>query len=224
MATGEEEVRAIWKMADAVCFDVDSTVIQEEAIDELAKFCGKGDEVAKMTKEAMRGSLSFQQAFARRLEIIRPQMNQIRDFIRMKPPRLTPGIKRLMDVLHQRSVPVYLISGGLRGVITPVALELNIPLENVYANRLKFFFNGEFAGFDENEPTSRNGGKGEVIKLLKKKHGYGNVVLIGDGATDLEASPPADAFIGYGGNVIREEVKSKAKWFVTDFKELVDAL
>lgn len=48
MATGEEEVRAIWKMADAVCFDVDSTVIQEEAIDELAKFCGKGDEVAKM--------------------------------------------------------------------------------------------------------------------------------------------------------------------------------
>jgi phosphoserine phosphatase len=48
MATGEEEVRAIWKMADAVCFDVDSTVIQEEAIDELAKFCGKGDAVANM--------------------------------------------------------------------------------------------------------------------------------------------------------------------------------
>ena len=48
MAAGEEEVRTIWKMADAVCFDVDSTVIQEEAIDELARFCGKGDEVAKM--------------------------------------------------------------------------------------------------------------------------------------------------------------------------------
>lgn len=45
------------------------------------------------TKEAMQGSISFQQAFARRLEIINPQMNQIRDFIRTKPPRLTPGIK-----------------------------------------------------------------------------------------------------------------------------------
>jgi phosphoserine phosphatase len=55
---------------------------------------------------------------------------------------------------------------------------------------------GEFAGFDENEPTSRNGGKAQVVRLLKEKHGYGNVVLIGDGATDLEASPPADAFIG----------------------------
>ena len=50
----------------------------------------------------------------------------------------------LVDVLHQRSVPVYLISGGLRGVITPVALELNIPLQNIYANRLKFFFNGKW--------------------------------------------------------------------------------
>lgn len=52
--------------------------------------------------------------------------------------------RQLVDVLHQRSVPVYLISGGLRGVITPVALELNIPLQNIYANRLKFFFNGKW--------------------------------------------------------------------------------
>ncbi|GLH02120.1 Phosphoserine phosphatase [Gryllus bimaculatus] len=223
MAT-ENDVRTIWKMADAVCFDVDSTVIQEEAIDELAKFCGKGEQVKKMTQEAMNGNMDFRESFRRRLEIIRPQMSQIRDFIKTKPPRLTPGIKKLVEALHQRSVPVYLISGGLRGIITPVALELNIPLQNIYANRLKFYFNGEFAGFDESEPTSRNGGKGEVIKMLKTKYGYSNVVLIGDGATDLEASPPAEAFIGYGGNVIREEVKSRSKWFITDFQELINAL
>ncbi|KAK7791061.1 hypothetical protein R5R35_007152 [Gryllus longicercus] len=223
MAT-ENDVRTIWKMADAVCFDVDSTVIQEEAIDELAKFCGKGEQVKKMTQEAMNGNMDFRESFRRRLEIIRPQMSQIRDFIKTKPPRLTPGIKKLVEALHQRSVPVYLISGGLMGIITPVALELNIPLQNIYANRLKFYFNGEFAGFDESEPTSRNGGKGEVIKMLKTKYGYSSVVLIGDGATDLEASPPAEAFIGYGGNVIREEVKSRSKWFITDFQELINAL
>ena len=55
---------------------------------------------------------------------------------------------------------------------------------------------GEYAGFDENEPTSKNGGKGEVVRLLKQEHGYSNVVIVGDGATDLEACPPADAFIG----------------------------
>ena len=62
--------------------------------------------------------------------------------------------------------------------------------------KINYVIVGEFAGFDENEPTSRDGGKGEVIKILKEKHGYSNVVLIGDGATDLEACPPADAFIG----------------------------
>ena len=46
--SSEEQVRVIWKQTDAVCFDVDSTVIQEEGIDELAKFCGKGEEVVKL--------------------------------------------------------------------------------------------------------------------------------------------------------------------------------
>jgi len=48
--------------------------------------------------------------------------------------------------------------------------------------------------------------------------------MIGDGMTDYDASPPADAFIGFGGNVVREEVKSKAKWYVKDFRELINAL
>lgn len=59
-----------------------------------------------------------------------------------------------------------------------------------------FIILGEYAGFDVNEPTCRSGGKSEVIKYLKQKHGYKNLVMIGDGGTDLEACPPADAFIG----------------------------
>nr|CAD7576092.1 unnamed protein product [Timema californicum] len=220
----KEEVQVLWKNADAICFDVDSTIIQDEAIDELAKFCGRGADVANITKEAMKGKINFKQAFARRLDIIQPSMSQIREFIRTRPSKLSPGIKSLVTLLHNRTTPVYLISGGLRGIITPVALELNIPLQNIYANRLKFFLNGDFAGFDESEPTCNSGGKAEVIQQLKEKHGYSTVVLVGDGATDLEACPPADAFIGYGGNVVREEVKAKAKWYVTNFKELQDAL
>ncbi|CBK19509.1 Phosphoserine phosphatase [Caenorhabditis elegans] len=51
-------------------------------------------------------------------------------------------------------------------------------------------------------------------------YNYKTVVMVGDGATDVEASPPADAFIGFGGNVIREGVKARAKWYVTDFDVL----
>lgn len=44
--------------------------------------------------------------------------------------------------------------------------------------------------------------------------------MIGDGATDLEACPPADNFVGYGGNVVRDEVRSRAQYYVTDFQQL----
>ncbi len=76
-----------------VCFDVDSTVIREEGIDELAKFCGKGHEVARLTKEAMKGSMTFQEALRLRLNIIKPSQKQIRDFLKAHPSTLSAGIK-----------------------------------------------------------------------------------------------------------------------------------
>ncbi|PIO35879.1 hypothetical protein AB205_0214930, partial [Aquarana catesbeiana] len=91
------QLKELFRKADAVCFDVDSTVIKEEGIDELAKFCGVGDAVAEMN---------------------------------------------LVHRLHQRNVQVFLISGGFQSIVEHVAAELEIPLSNVYANRLKFYFNG----------------------------------------------------------------------------------
>lgn len=62
------------------------------------------------------------------------------------------------------------------------------------------WFVGDYAGFDEKEYTSKNGGKAEVITMLKEKYGYTKLFMIGDGITDLEACPPADAFIGESKN------------------------
>ncbi|XP_037302845.1 phosphoserine phosphatase-like [Manduca sexta] len=220
----QQTVQELFRNADCVCFDVDSTVIQDEGIDELAKFCGKGEEVKRLTAEAMGGSMTFQEALKKRLDIIRPSVSQVREFVDKFPIHLTPGISQLVKELHERGVIVYLVSGGFRSLIEPVAERLNIPPSNIYANRLKFYFNGDYAGFDENEPTSRSGGKGLVVRRLKEQLGYQRLVIIGDGATDAEASPPADGFIGFGGNVVRDEVKKRASWYVTDFQELINSL
>ncbi|XP_012254978.1 phosphoserine phosphatase isoform X3 [Athalia rosae] len=219
-----DTVKALLRAADGISFDVDSTVIQEEGIDELAKFCGKGDDVAALTKQAMQGNMSFRESLGIRLNIIRPTQNQVKDFIRTHPVRLTPGIKTLVDTIQSQNKQVFLISGGFYSLIVPVAAQLNIPPENIFANKLKFYFTGEYAGFDENQPTSRSGGKCDVIKELKDKRLLKTIVHIGDGATDLEVLPPADTFIGYGGNIIREDVKARAPWFITDFNELVKVL
>jgi len=219
-----DEVKAILKKADAVCFDVDSTVIREEGIDELAKFFQKGEEVSKLTAKAMGGGMTFQESLETRLNILQPSVNQLKAFIQMNPPTLSPGVKNLVDILHSYKVPVYLISGGFRCIIQPIAAELGIPPANVYCNQLLFYFTGEYAGFDGTCPTCASGGKAVVINELKEQHGYKNVVLIGDGATDLEACPPADAFIGYGGNVVRENIRMRSKWYVTDFNEIISVL
>lgn len=55
---------------------------------------------------------------------------------------------------------------------------------------------GEYAGFDESQPTAESGGKGKVISILKEQYGFKTVVMIGDGATDLEACPPAVSVLG----------------------------
>ena len=53
---------------------------------------------------------------------------------------------------------------------------------------------------------------------------YSNIVMIGDGVTDLEARPPAKMMIGYGGVVVREKVKHNSDWFIEDWNDLIDAL
>jgi len=219
-----DDVRYVWRHCDAVCFDVDSTVCQDEAIDELAEFCGVGQQVSEVTKVAMNGGLSFREALSARLNLIQPSRQKLEAFLKQTPPRLTPGIQELIKMLHSRCVDVYLVSGGFSRIILPVAKMLNIPEENVFANVLQFNENGDYRGFDLSQPTSDSGGKKQVCGLLKHRNGYQRLVMIGDGATDMEASPPADAFIGFGGNQVRESVLKGSRWFVRHFDELRHAM
>lgn len=220
-----KEVLELWRSAEAVCFDVDSTVCIDEGIDEFAEFCGAGKAVAEWTSKAMNGSVTFQEALAARLSLINPSLAQLEDFLQ-RPPRLSPGIAELVKKLKDNKKNVYLVSGGFRQMINPIASILGIPLENIFANQMLFGSSGEFVGFDENEPTSRSGGKAVAVQQIRKAHGYKTLAMIGDGATDLEARQPggADLFICYAGVQLREGVAVKADWLVFNFKDLINSL
>jgi len=210
--------------ADAVCFDVDSTVIMEEGIDVLADYLGKGEEVAAWTKKAMEGDTKFEDALAARLGIIRPSKSDIADCLREHPLRLSPGVDVLIEKLNEKGVDVYLVSGGFRLMIEPLARDLCVSKTNIVANTILFDDDGNYEGFCANEPTSRDMGKPAAIGRLKEEHGYDIVVMVGDGATDLQAVPPADAFVGFGGVAIRDAVREKACWFVTDFEDVIEVV
>ena len=210
--------------ADCVCFDVDSTVIQEEGIDVLADYLGKGKQVAELTKRAMEGGMKFQDALDARLTLLQPSKLQIESCLRDHPFRLTKGIAELIRLLQLQQKDVYLISGGFRIMIEPIAAQLNInPQTHVMANQILFDYTGFYEGFDTNEYTSRDMGKPRAIQSIYDAHApkYRTIVMIGDGMTDAQSKPPATAFIGFGGVVVRPNVVTAADWFITDFADLI---
>ncbi|KAJ8773143.1 hypothetical protein K2173_028320 [Erythroxylum novogranatense] len=225
-ALPSKEVLDVWRTAEAVCFDVDSTVCQDEGIDELADFCGAGKAVAEWTARAMGGSVSFEEALAARLSLFKPSLSQVQDFLEKQPPKISPGIDELVKKLKAKKKDVYLISGGFRQMINPVAAILGISPKNIFANQLLFGNSGEFVGFDANEPTSKSGGKATAVQQIRKVHGYKVLVMIGDGATDLEARKPggADLFICYAGVQLRAAVAAKADWLVFNFTDMINSL
>ncbi|XP_040379768.1 phosphoserine phosphatase, chloroplastic-like [Oryza brachyantha] len=105
-----------WRDADAVCFDVDSTVCLDEGIDELANFCGAGKAAAEWTAKAMIETVPFEDALAARLSLIKPHLSQVADCLVKRPPRISHG-RNLIKKLKTNSTDVFLVSGGFRQMI-----------------------------------------------------------------------------------------------------------
>ena len=85
------------KKADAVCFDVDSTVITEEGIDVLATSLGVGDAVSKLTASAMGGTTLFQNALKARLDLIKPSIENLENIQKEHPLQFTPRLEELIE-------------------------------------------------------------------------------------------------------------------------------
>ena len=152
--------------------------------------------------------------------------NRISARVKTLEPKISPGVAELFDALRANGKTVYLVSGGFRQMIAPVAERLGVPTENIFANNILFDEAGEYESFDPTEFTSKAGGKAEAVKHIKAKFGHGTMAMVGDGATDLESRAPggADVFVGYGGVQQREAVMEGADWFVTDFDKFIEVV
>jgi phosphoserine phosphatase len=170
------------------------------------------------TQQAMNGTVKFQDALRERLQIINPSESLIQQLSQSDRLSFSPNVEKLMQE-HLQNQQIYIISGGFEEIISPLVQKFRIPSENIYANKFMFDSEGKFIGV-EDRPTARSGGKLEVMNLIREKHPNSLIAHIGDGATDLETLPVVDLFIGYGGNFVRDIVKSRAHWFISDFVEL----
>jgi len=199
---------------DVICFDCDSTLSKIEGIDELAKWAGVGDEMARLTDAAMNGELPLEAVYAKRLEVIRPDRASIEKLADLYIQEMVEGVKQVFAALVSLGKEVHIISGGLRQAILPLANILDISEHNVHAVNINFMADGSYLNFDVNSPLARSGGKHDVCKLLL--NGKQSLVMIGDGKTDMEAKQPGVTVIGFGGVCDRPVVRELADLFVFD--------
>ena len=202
-----------------VFFDCDSTLSRIEGVDEMARFRGASvlAEIEAMTRRAMEGEIGLDAIFGKRLELVRPSREETAAIGELYVKTIEPAARATVDRLKAEGWETGILSGGYRQAIQPLADHLGIGL--IEAVDLFFHPNGTFAGHDRDYPTTRNGGKPEIVRRWKERHG-GPVVMVGDGISDLETKGVADRFIGYGGFVVRGAVRDGADRFAMSLEEI----
>ena len=175
-------------------FDMDSTLIQGEVIDELAKMAGVGDEVSKITEGAMRGDYGFDESFTRRVGLLKGlPAEQVYSLLDKIP--LSPGAERLMRTLRLLGYKTAILSGGFNFFARNLQQRLGI--DYVHSNELEIV-DGKVTG--RVIPPIVNGDrKAALLKEIAHKEGISleQVVAVGDGANDIPMISLAGMGIAY---------------------------
>lgn len=196
---------------DVICFDCDSTLTVLEGIDELAVQAGCADKIVPLTTAAMDGSLTIDQVYAKRLELIRPGKAAL-DWVGGRYiAELVPGAAETITKLKASGKEIHVISGGLYQPVLAIAQALGVAAANVHAVKVKLAADGSYGGFDEESPLARKGGKAIVVRAIARGR---PIALVGDGVTDLEARQGGAAVIGFGGVATRPAVVAGADVFI----------
>jgi len=163
-------------------FDMDSTLIEGEVIDELAKLAGVGDQVVKITESAMRGEIEFQESFRRRVALLRglPEI-QVRELLHTIP--LVQGAEQLIATLKMLGYKTAILSGGF--TFFARHLQTRLGIDYVFANDLDIA-DGVVSGMVRT-PIVDGARKAELLREIAQQENISldQVVAVGDGANDL---------------------------------------
>ena len=171
------------RMRRLICFDMDSTLIQTECIDELAMRAGVGDQVKAITEQAMRGEIDFRESFTRRVALLKGlDVSVMKDIAENLP--ITEGVDRLMTILKTCGYKIAILSGGF--TYFGEYLQRRYGIDYVYANELEIDADGKLTGRYVGEIVDGRR-KAELLKLIAQveKVNLAQTIAVGDGANDL---------------------------------------
>ena len=170
------------RMRRLICFDMDSTLIQTECIDELAEKAGVGEQVRAITESAMRGEIDFKESFAKRVALLKGlDVNVMKEIAENMP--ITEGVERLMFVLKRYGYKIAILSGGF--TFFGEYLQKKFDIDYVYANELEVE-DGKLTGRYLGDVVDGKR-KAELLRLIAQveKVDIAQTIAVGDGANDL---------------------------------------
>lgn len=170
------------RMRRLICFDMDSTLIETEVIDELAMRAGVGDEVKAITESAMRGEIDFSTSFQKRCALLKGLDVSVMQEIAENLP-ITEGADRLMRILKKVGFKIAILSGGF--TYFGNYLKQKFGIDYVYANELEVV-DGKLTGRHVGEIVDGKR-KAELLRLIAQVENVDlrQTVAVGDGANDL---------------------------------------
>ena len=207
--------------------DFDSTLVQCESLDELARLSLANHEdrqaimkdLEHITHRAMSGEITFDESLKGRLQLFDATRKEIQLLSEYLKKQISPSALAARSWFMANQARIHIVSGGFEEYIIPAAEQLSIPASHVHANR--FILEGDkVVGFDTTRYTSRPGGKAAQIAALHLPH---PVIAIGDGFTDYEIKSAglADEFWAYTETVTRPQVTAKADRIIRSFTDVL---
>lgn len=193
------------RMRRLICFDMDSTLIETEVIDELAIRAGVGDQVKAITEAAMRGEIDFCESFRQRCALLKGLDVSVMQEIAENLP-ITEGVDRLMRILKKVDFKIAILSGGFTYFGNYLKQKYNI--DYVYANELEVE-NGKLTGRHVGDIVDGKR-KAELLRLIAQVENVDirQTVAVGDGANDLPMISIAGLGIAFHA---KPKVKATAK-------------
>ena len=193
------------RMRRLICFDMDSTLIETEVIDELAIRAGVGDQVKAITEAAMRGEIDFCESFRQRCALLKGLDVSVMQEIAENLP-ITEGVDRLMRILKKVGFKIAILSGGFTYFGNYLKQKYNI--DYVYANELEVE-NGKLTGRHVGDIVDGKR-KAELLRLIAQVENVDirQTVAVGDGANDLPMISIAGLGIAFHA---KPKVKATAK-------------
>lgn len=178
-----------------VVFDMDSTLINIECIDELADFAGRKAEVSAITEAAMRGELDYRESLKKRVAILEGLNAQVLARVFSERLLLNPGARELLEALQAANIHTALLSGGFTYFTERLRIELG--LDFATSNELEIV-SGKLTGKVVGEIVDAQA-KADMLLSLSNEFGLtqDQVMAVGDGANDLLMMAAAGTSVAY---------------------------